>query len=91
MWIAELDEPPPMEFEKLLQFVNYSPEFNAVVYDLLERKRSGIEIGEEKRIPILNEFIAEKIGYFENHTKDFNPREKPNSDLLNEILWEILE
>lgn len=91
MWIAELDEPPPMEFEKLLQFVNYSSDFNEIVFELLERKRSGVELGEEKRIPIINDFIAEKLSYFENHTKDFNPKDKPNSDLLDDILWEIVK
>ena len=90
MWIENYKESPPMEFEKLLKQImdnNLLEKINS----LLLRKKSGMELGLEPKINVINDFIEEKIKYFENTVNKFDPKKKPKQKLLEEGFIKILE
>ncbi|MBU1218542.1 nucleotidyltransferase domain-containing protein [Myxococcota bacterium] len=91
LWIEKTNSAPPMEFEKLLEFVDASPEFKTEVYRLLELKRKSGEIGEGNAVAVINDFIREKIEYFENAVLTHDPRLKPDSTLLDSALYKIVK
>ena len=49
------------------------------------------DFGLEPRIPIINDSIEEKIKSFENHVKSFDPRKKPQQNLLEEGFIKIID
>jgi len=79
-----------MEFEKLLIQIS-DKELLGRINELLEKKRSGVELGIEPKILVINNFIENKIKYFENAVSTFDPRKKPNHELLQEGFIKILE
>ena len=90
MWIEKYKESPPMEFEKLLTEI-LDKKLVETINSLLARKKSGVEFGLEQKIPIINDFIEEKIKYFENSVKSFDPRKKPPQKLLEEGFIKIID
>jgi uncharacterized protein len=89
MWIEERHESPPMKFEDLLDEAEVSSDFKDAVRTLLSRKRASQELGLEPKIPVINDFIKEKIEYFVQRTSTFDPAKKPDAQYLNDLLWEI--
>jgi predicted nucleotidyltransferase len=90
MWIENRRESPPMEFGKLLAQIK-SGELLDNINHLLEKKKSGIELGLEPKSEIVNSFIEEKLAHFENIANTFDPGKKPRQDLLEESFIKILE
>jgi hypothetical protein len=58
---------------------------------LLLRKKSGLELGIEPKIPIITDFIEKALQYFEDMASAFNPRNKPNQQLLEDEFIKILD
>jgi len=90
MWIENYKEAPPMEFEKLLIQIS-DRELLEKINELLVKKRLGVELGIEPKILTINNFIENKIKHFENAVRAFDPRKKPNHELLEEGFIKILE
>ncbi len=90
MWIENHKEPPPMEFDKLLTQIK-DKKLLDIINGLLMKKKSGAELGIEPKIPELNVFIEETLKYFENTVNSFDPRKKPNQQLLEEGFIKIVE
>ncbi len=90
MWIKEKNESPPMEFETLLTLIK-NPVLIEKINALLVRKRSGIEMGNENAIPEIGEFIKQKIEEFENYTIEYDSKNKPSAEYLNNLLWDLLQ
>jgi len=90
MWIENYKEAPPMEFEKLLVQLS-DKELLERINELLVKKRSGVELGIEPKILSINNFIENKIKHFESAVSTFDPRKKPNHELLQEGFIKILE
>ncbi|MDR1250093.1 MAG: nucleotidyltransferase domain-containing protein [Treponema sp.] len=90
MWIERNRESPPMEFEKLLTQI---PEGELLdeINGLLSRKRAGIELGSESKIAIINDFIEEKLRYYENAARAFDAGKKPGLEALEEGFIKIVE
>ncbi|AVQ12165.1 Nucleotidyltransferase domain protein [Leptospira santarosai] len=57
---------------------------------LLDKKRNGIELDEENRIDVLNEFIETQIRHFEEVVSDFDPAQKPDSKKMDLEFRKIL-
>lgn len=89
LWIKDKNESPPMEFEKLMTLIE-DETLKARINELLVRKKSGVEMGNEPSIPEIRKFIEIKIAELVEYSKDFDPKEKPSSEYLDEILWKIL-
>jgi predicted nucleotidyltransferase len=90
MWIENYKESPPMEFEKLLTQIT-DTELSGKINELLEKKKSGIELDLEPKIEIINRFIDTQIQHLENVVSTFNPRKKPKQGLLEEGFINIVE
>ncbi|MDR2081784.1 MAG: nucleotidyltransferase domain-containing protein [Campylobacteraceae bacterium] len=90
MWIEKYMETPPMEFEKLLTQVENKELLDKII-ELLNKKRSGIELGMEPKIKIINNFIEDKLNYFEKSVSTFDPKKKPCQRLLEEGFIKILD
>lgn len=89
-WIEAERSPPPMIFADLLDALVPPGPLRTAVEELLERKRAGVELGEEPQVPVLNAFIEERIEYFMDVASTYDPREKPSAETLNQALVEIL-
>ena len=90
MWIENFKESPPMEFEKLLTQITDSGLFDKI-NELLSRKKTGIELGIEPRIDIINNFIENNLQYYKNNVNTFDPKKKPKQELLEKGFISILE
>ena len=90
MWIEKYKESPPMEFEKLLTQIQ-DKELLEKINALLLRKKSGIELGIEPKIEIINNFIEQKLEYFKDTVNGFDPKNKPTQKKLEEGFIKILE
>jgi uncharacterized protein len=90
MWIEKYKEAPPMEFEKLLAQVN-DKDLLEKTNELLLRKKSGMEMGNEQKIPIINDFIEQKLAHFENSVNNFDPKKKPSQDKMEAAFINILD
>ncbi|MDF2960664.1 MAG: hypothetical protein K0S39_2399 [Paenibacillus sp.] len=65
-WIEKHNTMPPIEFDRLVDdVVPRGSELKAVIDALLVRKRAGDEMDCESRINPINEFLEERIEYFE--------------------------
>ena len=90
MWIENFKEPPPMEFEKLLELITDN-ELLDKISELLRKKKAGMEFGIEPKIKILNKFIEDMLYHFETTVDKFDPKNKPKQGLLEEGFISILK
>jgi predicted nucleotidyltransferase len=90
LWIENFRESPPVEFEKLLIQIT-DKDLLEEINELLAKKKSGVELGEEPKINVINNFIENMLQHFENTAKTFDPRKKPKQELLEEGFIEILD
>jgi len=82
--------PKRMEFEKLLSQISDKTLLEKI-NELLQRKKSGIEMGLELKIPIINDFIEQKLNHFRDAVNMFDPKKKPKQEKLEEAFVKILD
>lgn len=90
MWIEKHKTMPPMEFEKLLAGQKSDKKVVNEVQKLLERKRLGEELYSENRIETLNNFLEEKINYFEDYAKKIGRKRPSNISQLDKLFRDSL-
>ena len=90
MWIENFKESPPMEFEKLLTQI-IDRELLDKINKLVIKKKSGIELGIEPKVQVINDFIENKLEYFVKIVKTFDPKKKPKQELLEDGFIKILD
>jgi len=90
LWIEKFEESPPMEFEKLLTLIQDQELLNRI-NELLAKKKSGIELGTEQKIIAINNFIEDALSHLEESVNSFDPREKPDSNILDKGFIKILD
>ena len=93
MWIAHYNTQPPMEFSKILAGLPLDTAVKEEVGRLCERKKSGEELDKQNRIAVLNDFLDENIGYFEEYAQEIKSERNTKADLsrLDRILYETLK
>lgn len=89
-WIDEKNETPPMEFEILIKQIKAESIVYKKVYELLIKKRNQKEIGKEKIIPEINDYLKRHILYFENKVKEYEKIIKPDIKILDEFFVKLL-
>lgn len=89
LWIKEKNEIPPVEFEQLLSLITDNVLLDRI-QELLDKKRSGIEMGLEPKIEKINDYLNQQITFIEENVTEFDPREKTDSSILNRIFIKIL-
>lgn len=90
IWIEKNKTMPPMEFEKIFNTQTTNSRLTHEVEKLLERKRSGEELEIEDRIEVINNFLEEKIRYFEDYAKTMKIKQPTRDDLLDNFFRETL-
>jgi predicted nucleotidyltransferase len=90
MWIENYKESPPMEFDTLLTQITDKDILN-LINELLNKKRSGIELGIEPKIEIINNFVENTLQHLETIVNNFDPKKKPKQELLENGFIKILE
>ena len=61
IWIERERGAVPMEFERLLEDIIPTSPLKSVILELLTRKRSGLELGEGPRIPVIHQFLDAEL------------------------------
>lgn len=91
MWIEKFQEIPPILFDDLLKIEGLDELFLEEVMKLLERKKQGEELDLEPRKKVLNDFIEEKLEFFETYVKGINETNTLNIESLNTLFRKTLE
>ncbi|MFX3623668.1 MAG: nucleotidyltransferase domain-containing protein [Ectobacillus sp.] len=91
MWIEREHDIPPVRFEELLQMPDLSPRFLEEVNKLLNRKKKGEQLAIEAMRPALNQFIQEKITYYEAYANSLDGKWKADIDRLNKLFKMTLQ
>lgn len=91
LWIKTKKSMPPMEFEKLFNAQKLSREFTNEIRRLLERKKAGRELGTQDRIEVINDFLEEKLKYFENYVKILTSSQHPEDNSLDRLFREVVK
>lgn len=74
MWIEQYKSSPPMEFTKMLQTLNLNSTLKAEVESLYKRKKLGEELDKDKQINTINDFLDERITYYNNYVRRLIPK-----------------
>jgi predicted nucleotidyltransferase len=90
-WIERYNEMPPIEFQSLVDgLVPEGSELKAVILNLLARKIAGDEMDYEPKINPINEFLEERIGFYERMASDMQAAEGGQEERLDELFREAL-
>ena len=81
MWVEKFNTQPPMLFAELMEKLNLDESLTKEISALLIRKKAGIEMDLEDRIDIINDFLEDRILYFETYVKSI----KSNSNDINKL------
>ncbi len=82
----------PMEFERLIHRLVEDEGLKAAIHELLRRKREGLELDREARIPVISEFIEvelERLGSTSFDGKNGNPDTERLDEVFRWILAEV--
>lgn len=90
-WIRAHNSMPPVKFQELLETQIDDAQLKGEIENLLKRKMQGDELKEEPRIQILNEFLEEKLNFYNHYVKDVERNEQANTEKLNILFRETLE
>lgn len=92
MWIEKYKTQPPVEFIKTIEALDLKDQVKVEIESLYKRKKVGEELDKEKRIPVLNNFLEEKIKYFENYLQEarFSRNKRADGTMLDVMLYEFL-
>ena len=89
-WIRNTNEIPPMEFQRLVDSQITDGKVKFEIEELLSRKIAGEELKEEPKIEILNEFLGQKIRFYEDLVNKIEPKEKVPTALLDKLFKETI-
>ena len=90
-WIDRTNTKPPIEFEILLNEQIPESELKTEIQKLLKRKRAGDELDKEPNIQVINDFLKEKIEYFDNQVKKYETDKHPGTNILDKLFLETLD
>lgn len=89
-WIRTTDTMAPTEFSKLLDSQLHDDFLRREINSLLIRKSAGEELSEELRIPLLHDFLTEKLAFYKEYAKQLPPTTMPDTAALNALFRETL-
>lgn len=89
-WIEKEHAMPPTEFAPKLNLFIPSGLLRETIDRLLERKKSGEELAEEPRISILNNYLEERIAYYQEFVKSSMVQSRPSNKALDELFRSCL-
>ena len=84
-WIKQTNTMAPVEFHKLLDSQEINLNVKTEIQNLLARKIAGEELNEEPKIQILNDFLEQKIKFYNDYVKDLRQHNQPDTARLDEL------
>ena len=90
-WIRNTNTMAPMEFQKLMDSQVTDTKVKSEIEKLLERKMIGQELDGEYKIQVLNDFLQEKINFYNDYAKSQGKKNQPDYKLLDELFKNIIE
>src|SRR6476620_6918980 len=84
-WIKQTNTMAPVEFHKLLDSQVTDNSVKTEIQNLLKRKIEGEELNEEPKIHVLNNFLENKIQFYNDYVKSLGQISQPDTDRLDEI------
>jgi predicted nucleotidyltransferase len=84
-WIKQTGTRAPMEFQKLVDSQVTDRCVKAEIQNLLTRKITGEELNVEPKNQILNDFLVQKIDFYNDYVTSIEQPEQPDSARLNEL------
>lgn len=91
MWAEKYGTQPPMLFENLMKSVNLRQEIVEEINKLLYIKKNSKEMDNQNKIVILNEFLDNKIEYYNNYVKNLKIDKNNDIENLDLLFRSILE
>lgn len=89
-WIMETNTMAPMEFKILVDSQVTDQNVKTAIQELLIRKISGEELNEEPKIQLLNDFLEQKIDFYNKYIKSFEQNNQPNTALLDDLFKQTI-
>ncbi|AJY74299.1 nucleotidyltransferase domain-containing protein [Paenibacillus beijingensis] len=91
-WIEKHNAMPPIEFDRLVDdLVPEGSELKAIILDLLTRKKAGDEMDYEPKINPINEFLEERMAYYERTASGMHAADGGQDQLLDELFRSTLK
>jgi predicted nucleotidyltransferase len=90
-WIEKYHTMPPIEFDCLVDhFIPKGNELRNVIESLLVRKRAGEEMDYEPRINPINEFLDQRIKYYEQAAAGMKTADEIPCSSLDDLFRSVL-
>lgn len=89
-WIEDNNSMPPMEFSKTFKEFITDEDLENEINRLLDRKTNGEELSEEPKIEILNNYLDQKITYYQELVKTYGKSKPQSNKPLNELFRKTL-
>lgn len=89
-WIRQTNTMAPMEFQHLLNSQLTDQIIKKEVANLLKRKTSAEELKEEPKNTILNNFIEERITFYNEYVKSIGYYAPPNTSILDDLFKQTI-
>lgn len=89
-WIKQTNSMAPMEFHQLLDNQVNDMNIKTEIQKLLKRKMAGEEFNLEPKIQILNDFLEQKIEFYNNYVKSIVQNTPPDTAKLDELFKETI-
>ncbi|WP_353720719.1 nucleotidyltransferase domain-containing protein [Dyadobacter sp. 676] len=89
-WICTADTMAPTEFIKLLDSQVKDKAVRREIDNLLVRKSGGEELARGPRIPLLHDFLTEKLALYKEYAKQLPAMTMPDTDALNTLFRDTL-
>lgn len=89
-WIKQTNTMVPMEFDTLVESQVTNDQVKQEIQNLLSRKIAGEELREEPKIGILNNFLDEKIRFYNDFVKSLQISVHPHTSKLNALFRQTM-
>lgn len=90
-WIKKHSTMPPIEFDQLVEhFVPKGSELGDIIENLLVRKRAGEEMDNEPRINLINDFLDQRIPYYEQIAAGMKTNDGVQGQQLDDLFRTVL-
>ena len=89
-WIESRGTFPPMEFESLLDAEVQDDDVLHAVRELLVKKRTGAELDDGPRVPVLNDFLEERLAHFQEWVSQAPRGQVPALETLDGVFRDAL-
>ena len=89
--IERTGEMAPVEFNTLVEAEILDVQLKHEIQDLQALKMSGEELDKAARIPIIDEFMQNRMEHFEQYLKDYEGKHELGYDKLNAVFRNTLK